>query len=196
MPFESRPTTPSSRHRERSPAGFVMTRTPPSASSAAARRNPGRTGRARGFRRHRGSSFLSSGEQVRSSESAAASSPANSPAPAPCSAESRLHRPGRGRRRSRWSRRSRSRRGPHAPVVRTSGLPPADGDYPALLGPAWQPGRRPEPASHPSTVSIVDGSVSGQRPEWPLPERVRVVLLDRPRRRSCWRLPGSSGADR
>ena len=58
-------------------------------------------------------------------------------------------------------------------------LPP-DGDYPALLGPAWQPGRRPEPASHPSTVSIVDGSVSGQRPEWPLPERVRVVLLDRP----------------
>jgi len=54
-------------------------------------------------------------------------------------------------------------------------LPP-DGEYAVLLGPAWQPGRRPEPAAHPSRLTAAGGAVTVARPEWPLAERIRVVL--------------------
>jgi tRNA pseudouridine55 synthase len=56
-------------------------------------------------------------------------------------------------------------------------LPP-DGRYHVLLGPAWQPGRKPEPAEVPAVVSIAAGQVSVDSTEPQLPERVRVVLLD------------------
>ena len=57
-------------------------------------------------------------------------------------------------------------------------LPP-DGEYPVLLGPAWQPGQRPDPAAHTSSITIADGLVTAERMDWPVPERVRAVLLDR-----------------
>jgi tRNA pseudouridine55 synthase len=57
-------------------------------------------------------------------------------------------------------------------------LPP-DGEYPVLLGPAWQPGQRPYPAAHTSSITIADGLVTAERMDWPVPERVRAVLLDR-----------------
>ena len=69
-----------------------------------------------------------------------------------------------------------------APARLTFELPvclPPDGDYQALLGPAWQPGRRPEPAAHVSSIRIAGGAVTVERTEWTLPERVRVVLADR-----------------
>jgi tRNA pseudouridine55 synthase len=57
-------------------------------------------------------------------------------------------------------------------------LPP-DGEYPVLLGPAWQLGQRPDPAAHTSSITIADGLVTAERMDWPVPERVRAVLLDR-----------------
>jgi tRNA pseudouridine55 synthase len=57
-------------------------------------------------------------------------------------------------------------------------LPP-DGRYSALLGPAWQLGNRPDPAAWPSAVTIADGAVVIESSDKPLPERVRCVLLDR-----------------
>ena len=57
-------------------------------------------------------------------------------------------------------------------------LPP-EGEYPVLLGPAWQLGQRPDPASHTSSITIADGLVTAERMDWPVPERVRAVLLDR-----------------
>jgi riboflavin kinase/FMN adenylyltransferase len=58
-------------------------------------------------------------------------------------------------------------------------LPP-DGEYPVLLGPAWQPGQRPDPAAHTSSITIADGLVTAERQDWKLPDRVRAVFLDRP----------------
>ena len=55
-------------------------------------------------------------------------------------------------------------------------LPP-DGQYPVLLGPAWQLGQRPDPAAHASSVTIADGVVMIGRTDWQLPDRVRAVLL-------------------
>jgi tRNA pseudouridine55 synthase len=57
-------------------------------------------------------------------------------------------------------------------------LPP-DGEYPILLGPAWQPGQRPDPAAHTSSITIAAGLVTAERPAWQLPDRVRAVFLDR-----------------
>jgi riboflavin kinase / FMN adenylyltransferase len=57
-------------------------------------------------------------------------------------------------------------------------LPP-DGEYPVLLGPAWHPGQRPEPAAHASTIAIAGGAVTVERTDFELPERVRAVFLDR-----------------
>src|SRR5664280_954377 len=57
-------------------------------------------------------------------------------------------------------------------------LPP-DGEYPVLLGPAWQPGQRPDPAARTSSITIADGLVTAERPDWQLPDRVRAVFLDR-----------------
>src|ERR1035437_8504954 len=57
-------------------------------------------------------------------------------------------------------------------------LPP-DGEYPVLLGPAWQPGQRPDPAPRPSSITITAGLVTAERPDWQLPDWVRAVLLDR-----------------
>ena len=55
-------------------------------------------------------------------------------------------------------------------------LPP-DGEYPVLLGPAWQLGQRPDPAAHTSSITILGGVVTVERRDWPLPGRVRTVLL-------------------
>jgi hypothetical protein len=57
-------------------------------------------------------------------------------------------------------------------------LPP-DGEYPVLLGPAWQLGWRPDPAAHRSSITIANGEVRAERTDWQLPDRVRAVLLDR-----------------
>ena len=57
-------------------------------------------------------------------------------------------------------------------------LPP-DGDYPVLLGPAWHPGQRPDPAAHASSITIAGGVVTVERTVWQLPDRVRAVFLDR-----------------
>jgi tRNA pseudouridine55 synthase len=57
-------------------------------------------------------------------------------------------------------------------------LPP-DGEYPAPLGPAWQLGQRPDPAAHTSSITITAGLVTAERPDWQLPDRVRAVFLDR-----------------
>jgi tRNA pseudouridine55 synthase len=55
-------------------------------------------------------------------------------------------------------------------------LPPS-GRYRAIVGPSWKLGRRPEPASAAATATVVDGQVSletgGERPA----EETRVVLL-------------------
>jgi hypothetical protein len=51
--------------------------------------------------------------------------------------------------------------------------------YPVLLGPAWQPGQRPDPAAHTSSITIAAGLVTAGRPDWQLPYRVRAVFLDR-----------------
>jgi tRNA pseudouridine55 synthase len=56
-------------------------------------------------------------------------------------------------------------------------LPP-DGEYPVLLGPAWQLGQRPDPAAHTSSITIADGLVTTERTDWQLPDRVRTVFLD------------------
>jgi tRNA pseudouridine55 synthase len=56
---------------------------------------------------------------------------------------------------------------------------PPDGEYPVLLGPAWQLGQRPDPAAHTSSITIADGEVMIEKPDWQPPERVRAVLLDR-----------------
>jgi tRNA pseudouridine55 synthase len=57
-------------------------------------------------------------------------------------------------------------------------LPP-DGDYRVLLGPAWQLGRRPEPAAHAASIAVLDDSIAVGKQEWPLPDRLRVIILDR-----------------
>jgi hypothetical protein len=57
-------------------------------------------------------------------------------------------------------------------------LPP-DGEYPVLLGPAWLPGQRPDPATHASSIKIAAGVVTAERADWQLPDRVRAVFLDR-----------------
>ena len=57
-------------------------------------------------------------------------------------------------------------------------LPP-DGEYPVLLGPAWLPGQRPDPAAHASSITIADGVVTVERTEWQLPDRARAIFLDR-----------------
>jgi tRNA pseudouridine55 synthase len=57
-------------------------------------------------------------------------------------------------------------------------LPP-DGEYPVLLGPAWHPGRRSDPAAHASSITIAGGVVTVERTVWQLPDRVRAVFLDR-----------------
>lgn len=67
------------------------------------------------------------------------------------------------------------------PVRLTFDLPvclPPDGEYPVLLGPAWQPGQRPEPAAHVSSITIAQGVVTACPIDWQLPNRVRVVFLD------------------
>jgi tRNA pseudouridine55 synthase len=57
-------------------------------------------------------------------------------------------------------------------------LPP-DGEYPVLLGPAWHPGQRPDPAAHASSITIAGGVVTVERTVWQLSERVRAIFLDR-----------------
>jgi tRNA pseudouridine55 synthase len=59
-------------------------------------------------------------------------------------------------------------------------LPP-DGEYRVLLGPAWQPGRRPEPAANPASVSIAAGGTTVASGDWQMTDRVRAVLLDNPK---------------
>jgi glycerol-3-phosphate cytidylyltransferase-like family protein len=55
-------------------------------------------------------------------------------------------------------------------------LPPA-GRYPALVGPAWKIGRKPAPASIVATATVDDGQVSVAAPEGSTMAEVRVVLL-------------------
>jgi len=57
-------------------------------------------------------------------------------------------------------------------------LPP-DGRYDALVGPSWKLGRRPEPASAPALATVADGHVTLDLPaETPLTGDARVVLLE------------------
>jgi tRNA pseudouridine55 synthase len=55
-------------------------------------------------------------------------------------------------------------------------LPP-DGDYAVLVGPAWSLGVRPEPAAVKATARIADGVVTIEGAEGPLPECVRAIFL-------------------
>jgi tRNA pseudouridine55 synthase len=56
-------------------------------------------------------------------------------------------------------------------------LPP-DGRYPAIVGPAWKLGRRPEPASLAAVATVTDGQVTLEiSGETPPAGDVRVVLL-------------------
>jgi hypothetical protein len=56
-------------------------------------------------------------------------------------------------------------------------LPP-DGRYPAIVGPAWKLGRRPEPASVATMAIVADGQVALEIADGAPPAGdVRVVLL-------------------
>ena len=55
-------------------------------------------------------------------------------------------------------------------------LPPA-GSYRAIVGPSWKLGRRPEPASIEATATVIDGGVVVEMPGAAPGEEVRVVLL-------------------
>jgi riboflavin kinase/FMN adenylyltransferase len=162
-------------------AGFVMT---PDAAFGFERGGTPEAlaalGEERGFSVTVVSSFLSNGEQVRSSEirrriSAGDLSGARSllgrnhgftgrlaPGGGPLDAVSADERP--------------------APLPLEFELPvslPPDGSYDALVGPSWKLGRRPLPATVPATASIFDGAV-GLRATGDLPAGdVRVVLIGR-----------------
>jgi tRNA pseudouridine55 synthase len=68
---------------------------------------------------------------------------------------------------------------PAAPAPVTFELPvclPPDGRYDALVGPAWKVGRKPEPATVAGVVTVADGRVSVEA-EAQAPGESRVVLL-------------------
>ena len=115
------------------------------------------------------SSYLSSGEQVRSSEIRRRITSGDL-----AGARALLGHNHGFAGRIEDSRTSRARLAFDLPVC----LPP-DGEYPVLLGPAWHLGQRPDPAAHASSVTISDGVVTAERTDWPLPDRVRAVFLDR-----------------
>jgi hypothetical protein len=68
-----------------------------------------------------------------------------------------------------------------APSTVTFELPvalPPDGRYEALVGPGWKVGRKPEPAAVPAVVTIAEGGISIQGDDQLLtPGDVRVVLF-------------------
>jgi hypothetical protein len=115
------------------------------------------------------SSFLSNGEQVRSSEirrriSTGDLAGARSLLGRSHGLTGRIAEPGADRPRLIFD----------LPVC----LPP-DGEYEVLLGAAWKLGRRPEPAAHASSLTITDGVATLAPRDWVLPDRVRAVLIDR-----------------
>ncbi len=151
-------------------AGFVMT---PDAAFGYERGGTPETlsalGQRQGFAVTPVSSYLSNGEQVRSSEirrrlSAGDLAGARALLGRNHGFTGRIEDDGTGRVRLAFD----------LPVC----LPP-EGEYPVLLGPAWQLGQRPDPAAHASSVTIADGVVTIERTDWQLPDRVRAVFLDR-----------------
>lgn len=151
-------------------AGFVMT---PDAAFGYERGGTPETltalGEREGFAVTPVSSYLSNGEQVRSSEIRRRITSGDL-----AGARALLGRNHGFTGRIEDSGLSRSRLAFDLPVC----LPP-DGEYPVLLGPAWQLGQRPDPAGHASSVAIADGVVTAELTEWQLPDRVRAVFLDR-----------------
>jgi tRNA pseudouridine55 synthase len=149
-------------------AGFVMT---PDAAFGYERGGTPETltalGEREGFAVTDVSSYLSNGEQVRSSEIRRRITSGDL-----AGARALLGRNHGFTSRIEESGLSAARLAFDLPVC----LPP-DGQYPVLLGPAWQLGQRPDPAAHASSVTIADGVVMIGRTDWQLPDRVRAVLL-------------------
>jgi tRNA pseudouridine55 synthase len=147
-------------------AGFVMT---PDAAFGFERGGTPETltalGEREGFAVTVVSSFLSNGEQVRSSEIRRRISAGDLDG-----ARALL-----GRHHGFTGRLAGS-----APSAVTFELPvslPPTGRYDALVGPAWKVGRRPEPASIGAVVSVVDGKVELESSAADLPAGdIRVVL--------------------
>jgi len=150
-------------------AGFVMT---PDAAFGFERGGTPETlaalGRREGFSVKVVSSFLSNGEQVRSSEIR------------------RLIAGGDLSRARRLLGRSHGFSGRLASGDRSGGVPlifelpvslPPTGRYEAVVGPSWRPGRRAEPASMAAVAAVLEGQVRLELTAAPSADEVRVVLL-------------------